>query len=251
MLKEHLLSTQSSPTWVLEYVSSFRERLHKACETTKTHLSSVQSKMKAHFDKKSVTCHFEIGAKVVVLLPVPGSALQAKFFGPYTVDKKLSETDYEICTPDRRRQTRVCHINMMKPYILRDGGEATDLKVVPVMSAVLPPVYSPENDGLFGCEAMFSGGNLKNSAILSDLDTYLSYLPVQQRGEVGKLIREYPTLFSDIPSQTNVLVHDIDVGENLPIKQFLYRVNPAKVEIMRAEVQYLLQNGLAKPSENP
>lgn len=140
---------------------------------------------------------------------------------------------------------------MMKPYILRTGGEVTDLKVVPVMSAVLPPAYSPENDGLIGCDAKFSGGRLQNSAILSDLDTYLSYLPVQQCGEVGKLIRGYPTLFSDAPSQMNVLVHDTDAGQNLPIKQFPYRVNPAKREIMRAEVKYLLQNGLAKPSESP
>lgn len=40
--------------------------------------------MKAHFDKKSIVRHFEIAAKLLVLLPVPGSALQAKFSGPYT-----------------------------------------------------------------------------------------------------------------------------------------------------------------------
>ena len=37
-----------------------------------------------------------------VFLPIPGSALQAKFTGPYVIEKKLSETDYVIRTPDRR-----------------------------------------------------------------------------------------------------------------------------------------------------
>lgn len=31
-----------------------------------------------------------------------------------------------IRSPDRKRQTQVCHINMMKPYIVRDGGKAND-----------------------------------------------------------------------------------------------------------------------------
>lgn len=57
--------------------------------------------------------------------------------------------------------------------------------------------------------------------------------------------KKLSTLFSDVPMQTNVLVHDIDVGENLPIKQFPFRVNPAKHEAMRAEVEYLLQHGFA------
>nr|XP_033962443.1 uncharacterized protein LOC117464021 [Pseudochaenichthys georgianus] len=35
-------------------------------------------------------------------------------------DKKLGETNYVIQTPDRRRPTRVCHINMLKKYCTRE-----------------------------------------------------------------------------------------------------------------------------------
>lgn len=59
---------------------------------------------------------------------MPGLALQAKVSGPYTIDKRLSETDYVISMSDCKRQTRACPINMMKPYIVTDGGEATDSK---------------------------------------------------------------------------------------------------------------------------
>lgn len=37
------------------------------------------------------------------------SLLQARFSGPYEVDSKLSETDYVICAPDRRRKTSASH----------------------------------------------------------------------------------------------------------------------------------------------
>ncbi len=48
-----------------------------------------------------------------------------------------------------------------------------------------------------------------------------------------------------------MLTHDIDVGESHPVKQHPYRVNPMKRDIMRSEVEYMLQHGLAVPSQSP
>ncbi len=61
---------------------------------------------------KSVVRSFEPGVKVLVLLPVPGSVMQAKF--------SVIDTNYVICTPDRHRKSRMCHINMLKAYVSRD-----------------------------------------------------------------------------------------------------------------------------------
>ncbi len=54
LLYEHLLMKNPSSVSLLDYVSSFRERFHKACEVAKAHLSVVQGKMKQRFDKKSI-----------------------------------------------------------------------------------------------------------------------------------------------------------------------------------------------------
>ena len=43
--------------------------------------------------------------------------MSARFSGPYTIDRRLSATDYVVRTPDRR--TRVSHINMLKNYYTR------------------------------------------------------------------------------------------------------------------------------------
>ncbi len=68
--------------------------------------------MKTRYDVKAVQRSFQVGDKVLVLIPVPSSALQAKFTGPYEIKEKLSDTDYIVYTPDRRRKSRVCHINV-------------------------------------------------------------------------------------------------------------------------------------------
>ncbi len=105
MLKEDMLSSETtSQMTVLEYVSKFRERLHHACAMAKESLLKAQVTMKDQFDRKAVSHHFTEGDQVLVFLPVVGSTLSARFSGPYEVMKKLSDTDYLIRTPDRRKK---------------------------------------------------------------------------------------------------------------------------------------------------
>ncbi len=49
----------------------------------------TQTRMKTPFDKKSVYRSFLEGDLVLVFLPLPGSPLQAKFSGPYTIKHRL------------------------------------------------------------------------------------------------------------------------------------------------------------------
>lgn len=218
----------------------------------KTHLMNSQSKMKCRYDKKSVKRNFLPGDLVLVLLPIPGTALQAKFTVPYTVEKKLSETNYIISTPDRRKKTRVCHINMLKSYIVSDTAqEPLNPGTLTKVPTVLTAAYLSPEDDLIVNEDRMSAMRLNNSAILANLDYQLDYLAQHQRSSIVELINEYPNLFSDVPSQTTILTHDIDVGQFLPIKQNPYRVNPFKRDVMRREVDYLLQHGFATPSQSP
>ncbi len=118
VLKEHILNPDSSKNAnVLDYVSTFRDCLHTAWSLAKESLANAQKGMKRKFDRKAVARSFTSGDEVLVLLPVPGSSLSARFFGPYVVKQKMSETDYMLYTPDRKCQTRVCHINMLKAYM--------------------------------------------------------------------------------------------------------------------------------------
>ena len=71
-----------------------------------------------------------------------------------------------------------------------------------------------------------------------------SNLPLVQRKELAEVITHYREVFPDVPSKTNLMEHDVDVGDSAPIKQHQYRVSPMKKELLDKEVQYMLQNDL-------
>ena len=62
--------------------------------------------MKKKYDVDAVERNFKRGQEVLALLPVAGNPLIPRFFGPYVIEKKLSDLNYVVVTPDRRRQTQ-------------------------------------------------------------------------------------------------------------------------------------------------
>ncbi|KAG3173118.1 hypothetical protein PC128_g18342 [Phytophthora cactorum] len=53
------------------------------------------------------------------------------------------------------------------------------------------------------------------------------------------------------PRRTEMLCFKIDTGDSPPIKQQPYRVSPAEVEVMEAEIQQYLEQNLISPSNSP
>ena len=88
LIKERFLSEEDE-TNLLDYVSNFKERLSKACSVAQECLKVSQRVMKTRADKKSEVRIFKPGEKVLLLLPLPGEPLKAKFSGPNSVNKNL------------------------------------------------------------------------------------------------------------------------------------------------------------------
>ena len=122
LFKEKFLSNDETPLNLLQYVSDFRNRLSRACEVPRSYLKTSQGKMKARYDNHVIDTKFKPGDKVLALLPIPGRPLQARYFGPYTIDKKTSDLNYIINTPGRHKNKQMCHANMLKEYFDRDSS---------------------------------------------------------------------------------------------------------------------------------
>lgn len=60
------------------------------------------------------------------------------------------------------------------------------------------------------------------------MESLLGHLSYCQ-AELTDLITDFLPLFADTPSRTHLSVHDIDVGDAVPIKQRLYRVSLEKL----------------------
>ena len=248
LLKEKFLSDDDSSLNLLQYVSDFKNRLSKACDAARSNLKSAQSKMKIRYDENAKDRNFEPGDKVLALLPIPGRPLQARYYGPYTVDKKLSDVNYIVNTPGRRRQKQLCHINMLKKYIDRDSSVISAVNIV----NSVPHEQNQMDSEDFNLEKSDpSSSKLQNSDILQNLDQKLSHLDSDKRLELKQLVLEYEHLFPDIPSRTDKIYHDVDIIEgSKPVKQHPYRMNPVKQQYLREEVQYLLDNDFIEPSQS-
>ena len=258
LIKEKWLDEDPEKISVLKYVATFKDRLFRAGQMAKRNLQESQSKMKVWYDRKAKSRCFEPGDRVLVLFPVVGNPLQAKYSGPYKVVKKISDTNYLVKTPGRRKETQVCHINMLKAYHEKPKPELVTLNN---RLGLESPTHSKDCVGQVAekeedteSEVRLENDQqpikLQNSQILNVLGTKLSHLPLVQRKELAEVITQYREVFPDVPSKTNLIEHDVDVGDSAPIKQHPYRVSPMKKELLDKEVQYMLKNDIIEESQS-
>ena len=187
----------------------------------------------------------------MVLFPVVGNPLQAKYSGPYKVVKKISDTNYLVKTLGRHKEAQVCHINMLKSELVILNNKLGLENRTHSESCVGLEAEKEENT-----ESEVRLGNdqqpikLQNSQILNDLGTKMSHLPTVKRKELAEMITQYRQVFPDVPNKTNKIEHGVDVGDSSPIKQHPYRVSPMKKELLDKEVQYMLKNDIIEESQS-
>ena len=247
LLKEKWLEEDHEQS-LLTYVSEFRYKLTRACQIAKDNLTQTQTKMKHWYDKNAKQRTFNPGDKVLVLFPILGQPLQAKYHGPCVIESKVNDVDYIVKTPDRRKSRQLCHINMLKPYHSRDEASVS-------VSLVSSGSKNESNDSKIEnqsdvqfdmddiCQA-----RLHNSCILNNLSQKFGHLTVEMQNSLEQLIHSYSKLFPDVPTKTDIICHDVDVGSASPIKQHPYRMNMFKLAHLRSEIEYMLTNGIIEPS---
>lgn len=222
-------------------VRSLKERLKTVTKIAKDNLEQAQYDMKREYDKKTKEREFKVGDQVLVFLPKPQASLQSKFFGPYTVKQKLSDLNYLIQTPDQGRKMRKVHINNLKLY-----HSARPTSPTLMISADNSNQDNPEGD--YAPEITPS---LTNSEILNNLEEKLVHLTTIQQSQIANLLIKFPPLCSDRMGICRMVEHDVDLLEGTrPIKQAPYRVGPVRREKLQRAVQFLLDHGLAEPSDS-
>lgn len=257
-LADHWRETEP-PKNLIDFVNGFRHRLYTAGNLAKEKLTSTQVKMKSWYDRNTERRVFNPGDQVLALFPIIQSPFQAKFAGPYMVVKQVTEQNYVIATPDRRKSTQLCHVNMLKPYYSRmpqpslccAPSSVEGSRSECVSEITLGDSIPGEQDYDCGMpEQQLWVGRFKNSEALANMEKLLAHLSAPSSTELADLIRSFPCLFSDTPGRTPLVEHDIDIGDAKPIRQRFYRVNAERLKCLDAEVTYMLENGIAEPSSS-
>ncbi len=128
---------------------------------------------------------------------------------------------------------------MLKTYCSRNSEVQPTKPVVPVVTASFESyklsVEGGENtvvnEDTVVPEDCVLLPRLKNSETLQNLDALFSHVTEVQNKDLTQLLWEFPGLFSDVPTRTHLIQHDVDVGDAQPIRQRFYRAPVSKESI--------------------
>lgn len=205
------------PKNLIDYVNGFRQKLYAAGELARKNLACAQNKMKQLYDRGAERRDFHVGDQVLALLPVVTSPFQAKYVGPYKIKEKISDHNYIIATPERRKSTQLCHVNLLKPFYERTPAAVTSDQGAPEPARAgcavgkVSTIHTPQTvstvveDGLPAVDSAVLQGRLKNSEFMHKLPVLFNHLSESKQADLFKLIKSFPCLFGDIPTQSHWL----------------------------------------------
>ena len=104
-----------------------RERLKQCSELASEHSSTFQVEMVTHYDKNSRQSSLAAGQWILVLLPDSNNSLLCNWKGPYTVLRKVNDTNYEI---DLGHRVTCLHINLLRLWNERTDEPAVNVVIV-------------------------------------------------------------------------------------------------------------------------
>ncbi|XP_052713999.1 uncharacterized protein LOC128187632 [Crassostrea angulata] len=237
VLKDHWEEPENCQSSVLSYLLETRERLKECTELAKEKEKVEKHKQKVYYDRKARTRQYEVGDKVLVLLPSNTSKLLAQWKGPFEITEKVGNVDYRVKV--KRNKETVFHVNMLKKWYDREDQCEQDLSKEHLSAIdILGGVYeSMDYDSEFNDRASPSLELQKGAEDVIFSDTLSNTQVCQLRG----LLNEFSDVFSDIPNRTDVVQHSVKLKSDDPVHKKPYPVPYALRERMQKEIDNMTE----------
>ena len=204
---------------VIEYVDQMQKRMGKIWPLVREHMQQAQLAQARVYNRKAQVREFQPGEFVLVLVPTAECKFLAKWHGPYEVIERVSEVNYKVRQPGRRKPCQLYHINLLKKW------HASDNVPVPALTVGVPePVPSQVALG--------------------------PQLGPAHRQDMVELTGQFKDVFSDLPGRTTVIQHDIITEPGKKVRLRPYRIPEAKRETIKEEVRKMLEMGIIEESHS-
>ncbi|KAG8176545.1 hypothetical protein JTE90_014889 [Oedothorax gibbosus] len=218
-----------------KYIDDLQERIRTAHEIAAGNTERAQESYTSRYNLRSKEKTFEVGEKVLVLIPSSSHKLLKTWSGPATVVQLTRPHSALIEFEDKSR--REFHFNKLRPYIAR----------VEQVGLIF------EQDEEFG-DISYAPTSKKERSFY-DIQKHIHGQEVdvtrEQKEELAAILNKYLDVFDKIPGQAKVPGHGIRVTEDCKLKRLHpYRVPVALQEEVERQVQELLDLRMIEPSES-
>ena len=208
---EEIPDEQVSSTY--QYVIDLRERLEQTCKLAYENLRKAQGKQRAYYDRRVKSRRFNVGDKVLLLLPTDSNKLLLQWKGPFEVTEVLNRMDYWI---DVNGVIGTYHANMLKQYVERQS--MTSHRLMSIETVAVVETDEADEYSLEDCT-----------------------FPLTQRAET----------YRRLPGRTDIIRHNIKLLTTEPVRSKGYPIPYKTREVMETEVQEMLELGVIEPSVSP
>ena len=237
---EEIPDEQVSCTY--QYVIDLRERLEQTCKLAHENLRKAQGKQKAYYDRRARSRRFNVGDKVLLLLPTDSNKFLLQWKCPFEVTEVLNRMDYRI---DVNGVIGIYHANMLKQYVERQSMTSHRLMSIETV-AVVDETDEADEYSLEQCTfpSTQRTETYKDVSISNELTS-------EEIREAESLVEQYPDVLTSLPGRTDIIRHNIKLLTTEPVRSKGYPIPYKTREVMETEVQEMLELGVIEPPVSP
>jgi hypothetical protein len=232
-----------------QYVLDLQERLEETCRLAQENLAKSSRRYQKYYDRKARARSFKQGNKVLVLLPSKHNKLLLHWKGPFVVEEVVNKLDYRV---NMNGKLKTFHANMLKEYCERervqDAGVLSQVCAAVITETEIESkeqeVSQTEVDEVVLCPLPLGEETYQNVDINPDLTESC-------KQDIESLLEEFSDVFTDIPGNTTLIEHNIQLTTTDPIRVKGYPVPFHLRETVKEEVEKMLQLGVIEPSNSP
>lgn len=270
-----------------DYLQDLERKLQLASDYASEHATREQARYTHSYNLRSRDKDFQVGQRVIYLMPASTHKLTRTWQGPCVVVQKNSPYSY-IIEFDGKRQW--CHANHLRKY---------NERVTEVVNHNCAIIYDTDND--FGivptvycndsndCDEVIQNANYDNGTMIQpnkmfDYQTEVSsstsitvidetnnsplnslslpsvkidksklaHLSVEQQRDLLEILDEFADCFEETPGFCPYVEHSITIDADFKPKRLReYRIPEVLKPEVRRQIEDLLKNGFIRPSNSP
>ena len=266
-----------------QYVLELGERLNKTMKLAQTESERNRIRNKRLYNRKAKKRVFQVGDKVLVLLPSDHNKLLMQWKGPFEIKGCKGGNNYQT---EINRKMKTFHINLLKQYVKMNNVEmaatpgrrdfpgntreetqvGTGIEVQGVQGGKpQAAAFSRVDKNVVGTSADYVGEQenvgvddekllelevLRPKESISDICLEVE-LRRKQHNEIIGVLSRCEEIFTDIPGKTSVIEHRMRLIDDCPIRCRPYALPYAVRGEIQEEIPEMINTGIVCKSDSP